>query len=102
MQTKNNENQLQCLADAMLADIKELASQSKDPCKYCKHYIPCLGKECKCYVEGTEAWDQKGCKLDWQWSCMDFKYGECEMLENTPCNGCMTNKLKGFEWRGII
>lgn len=95
-------NQLEHLADAMLLEINKIALESEDPCKYCKHNFSCPGKQCPHYIEGRGAVDKKGFKYDWQWCCMDFRYGECDVLENTPCNGCMQNNMSGFEWRGVI
>ena len=86
--------------EALLNDFKEFMLNTDDACKYCKHNQPCHGKECGLYIEGREAWDHNGCKHDWAWSCMDFNFGECPMLENTPCNGCIKNNMKNFEWRG--
>ena len=93
----NNDN-----FEALLKDFKEFILHHDDACKYCKHNQPCHGKECEHYVEGRDAWDHNGCKHDWQWSCMDFNFGECTKLENTPCNGCIKNYMSGFEWRGIV
>lgn len=83
----------------LLKEIRELAIKSEDVCKYCKHYQPCDGKNCKDYIEGKGAWDDKHCYYDWVWSCQDFNYGECPKLENTPCNGC--NFKNNWEWRDV-
>lgn len=87
--------------EALLKDFKELMLNPDDACKYCKHHQPCKGEKCEAYIKGIEAWDHNGCKHDWQWTCMDFNFGECPKLENTPCNGCIKNNMQGFEWRGI-
>ena len=87
--------------EALLKDFKEFMLHSDDICKYCKHYQPCLGKECECYIEGRGIQDEKGYTHDWQWSCEDFNFGTCDKLENTPCNGCIKHKMQGFEWRGM-
>ena len=81
-------------------DFIELVMKSEDICNYCKHNIECKGKDCEKYVEGVGCWDDKRCLHDWAWSCKDFEFGTCDMLENTPCNGCVKNNNKGFEWRG--
>ena len=81
-------------------DFTYLVMQSPEICNYCKYHVECKGKECPKYVEGTECWDDNRCRHDWAWSCQDFNFGTCEMLENTPCNGCFDNDNKGFEWRG--
>ena len=84
---------------ALSKDFYEIIIKSEDVCKYCKHHQPCEGKNCKDYIEGKDAWDDKHCYHDWVWSCQDFNYGECPKLENTPCNGC--NFENNFEWKGI-
>lgn len=84
---------------ALSKDFYEIIIKSEDVCKYCKHHQPCEGKNCKDYIEGKGAWDDKHCYYDWVWSCQDFNYGECPKLENTPCNGC--NFENNFEWKGI-
>lgn len=81
-------------------DFMELVVDSEDMCGYCKHNIECKGKECPKYIEGKGCWDDKRCHYDWVWSCQDFNFGTCDLLENTPCNGCFENDNKGFEWRG--
>lgn len=88
--------------EALLKDFKELILNPDDVCKYCKHNQPCEGEKCVSYIKGRGAWDHKGCKYDWQWTCEDFTFGECPKLENTPCNGCIKNNMKGFEWRGVM
>lgn len=87
--------------EALLKDFKEFILNPDDVCKYCKYNQPCQGKECELYVEGKGARDHKGYKHDWEWSCKDFNYGECPMLENTPCNRCIKNKYSGFEYKGV-
>ena len=83
-------------------DFIELVMKSKDICDYCKNHIECRGKDCPKYVESKDCWDDKRCRHDWAWSCRDFQFGTCDMLEETPCNGCIQNNNKGFEWRGNI
>ena len=82
-------------------DFMELIMESPEICSYCKNNIECKGEECEKYCEG------KGCQgqelqlfPDWKWTCEDFDFGTCPLLENTPCNGCFDNNFKGFEWRG--
>ena len=81
-------------------DFTELAMESEKICRYCKNNIECKGKKCDKYIEGKGCWDDKRCYHDWIWSCEDFNFGTCDMLENTPCNGCFENNNRGFEWRG--
>ena len=88
--------------EALLKDVKKIIVKCDDVCEYCKHHKPCFSKKCECYVEGRGAEDQNGYMHDWEWSCEDFDFGTCPKLENTPCNGCIRNNMKGFEWRGAI
>lgn len=78
----------------------ELVIKSGCVCNYCKHNIECKVKECPKYIQGRRCWDDKRCHHDWVLSCKDFDFGTCDMLKNTPCNGCVKNNYKGFEWRG--
>ena len=84
--------------NALFDDFRNVILKSDEVCNYCKHFKPCDGKSCKQYIEGVGAYNHTGHKHDWEWSCMDFNYGECPMLENTPCNGC--NFKNNWEWRG--
>ena len=93
--------QLSMKYEALLQDFKEFILHPDDACKYCKHNRPCRGKKCEYYIEGKDVWDHKGCKYDWEWSCMDFSFGDCPKLENTPCNECIKRNRRGFEWRGM-
>ena len=83
-------------------DFMELVIESENICHYCKNNIECKGKKCEKYCEGKGAKDQSGKELpDWEWTCEDFNFGTCPLLENTPCNGCAANN-SGFEWRGNL
>ena len=84
---------------SLLRDFKEFILNPDDVCEYCKHNQTCRGKDCECYVEGIGAQDKNGYTHDWQWSCMDFNFGTCPMLEDTPCNGCVKNNMCGFEYK---
>ena len=84
---------------ALLKDFKKFMLDSDDVCKYCKHHQPCESEKCVHLIKGRGAWDHKGCKYDWQWTCEDFNFGECPKLENTPCNGCIKNNFRGFEYK---
>lgn len=82
-------------------DFHELVMKSIDICDYCKHNTECKGKDCPKYISGKGCIDENGKELpDWEWDCTDFDFGTCPMLEDTPCNGCIKNSNKGFEWRG--
>lgn len=81
-------------------DFIQLVMQSPEICNYCQNHIICKGKNCPKYIEGEGCWIDDRCHRDWAWSCRDFDFGTCDMLENTPCNGCIDNDNKGFVWRG--
>lgn len=72
-----------------------------DACKYCSNNHICEGTECEHYIKGVGMTDKNGNYYDQKWSCMDFVWGECAKLEDTPCNGCIENKHSGFEWGGL-
>ena len=79
-------------------DFLELVMESENTCSYCKNNIECKSKKCEKYCSGVG--DADGKFPSWKWTCEDFDFGTCPLLENTPCNGCFENNLKGFEWRG--
>ena len=35
-------------------------------------------------------------------TCLDINFGECAMLEDSPCHGCMDDNRGHFEWNGKI
>lgn len=85
------------------SDFIELVMKSEDICHYCKNNIECKGKDCEKYCEGKGGYSQEGQYFsDWKWTCKDFDFGTCPLLENTPCNECFDNDYRGFEWRGNI
>jgi hypothetical protein len=86
--------------DAAIEDIKK-AIDGELICDFCKYDNPCQGDECDKYIEGVGCTDASGDYHDWKWTCMDFDFGTCGELENTPCNGCFDNNMSGFEWRGV-
>ena len=86
-------------ADAMVEYMTAvLKRDSDDICAYCKNRIECKNEQCKKYSSGVG--DVDGNYPDWKWTCMDFDYGTCFLLADTPCNGCFENDCSGFEWRG--
>ena len=87
--------------DSAIEDIKN-AIDAELICDFCKHKIECKGEECEKYMEGRGCWDDKRCHHDWVWTCMDFDFGTCDMLEDSPCNGCFDNDMRGFEWKGCV
>ena len=85
----------QAAVEDMTAVLKR---DSDDICAYCKNRIECKNEQCEKYSSGVG--DVDGNYPDWKWTCMDFDYGTCSLLEDTPCNGCFDDDYKGFEWRG--
>jgi len=69
----------------------------EDICKHCKNQIECKSKECEAYVSGVGDIDGKYPTM--KWSCEDFDFGTCPMMEKTPCNGCVDNDYCGFKLR---
>lgn len=70
-----------------------------DICNHCKNKIECKQKECDQYVSGDEGYiDNKLVKF--KWDCMDFDYGSCSKMENTPCYKCFENEYSGFVYNG--
>lgn len=83
------------------SDFMELVMKSEDICNYCKNNAECKDKKCEKYCEGEGGCGQDGQHFpDWKWTCKDFDFGTCPLLEDTPCNGCFDNNCMGFEWRG--
>ena len=87
--------------DAAVEDMTAvLKRDSDDICAYCKNRIECKNEQCEKYSSGVG--DVDGNYPDWKWTCMDFDYGTCSLLADTPCNGCFDDDCKGFEWRGPV
>ena len=82
--------------------IVSLLKENADVCSYCVHDKECKGEKCECYMEGVGATGENGKDYpEFKWKCTDFVFGECPLLENTPCYKCVENDNKGFEWKGI-
>lgn len=85
--------------DAAIEDIKS-AINGELICDFCMYDHKCQGENCDKYADGVGCTDENGKYYDWEWTCMDFNFGTCAKLEDTPCNGCFENGMSGFEWRG--
>ena len=82
--------------------IVSLLKENIDVCSYCVHDKECKGEKCEHYIEGVGAMDSSGQNYPtFKWRCTDFSFGECPLLEDTPCYKCVENNNKGFEWKGI-
>lgn len=87
--------------NAAIEDIRK-AVDDEILCGFCKHDVFCQGEKCDKYIEGRGmTFEKTGQYIDKEWSCMDFEYGTCPKLEDTPCNRCFDNNMSGFEWRGV-
>lgn len=84
----------------LMTNFVNIAKASKCICHYCKNHIECKGEKCEKYIQGKSCWDDARCCYDWAWSCRDFDFGTCDLLKDTPCNGCRGNNYAGFIWRG--
>lgn len=85
-----------------IEDIKK-AVDDEILCNFCKYDAPCQGEKCDKYIDGKGmTFEKTGQYIDEKWTCMDFEYGTCPKLEDTPCNGCFDNKMNGFEWKGCV
>lgn len=67
-----------------------------DICNYCKNRIECKGKDCKEFVEGNQGYINDN-PVDFHWTCEDFNYGTCPLMEHTPCNRCFERDYDGFQ-----
>lgn len=86
--------------EAVLADLHSIVKKCDDGCVLCVHNHVCQGEKCPKYEKGVGAVGKDGTEFpDFKWSCMDFDWGTCPMMENTPCNGC--DFQNHWEWRGI-
>ena len=94
-QLSESQRREQAAVEDMTAVLKR---DSDDICAYCKNRIECKNEQCEKYSSGVG--DVDGNYPDWKWTCMDFDYGTCSLLADTPCNGCFDDDCKGFEWRG--
>lgn len=64
-------------------------------CDFCKHHKPCMSKACPEFISGIG--DAEGKYPNFKWTCEDFVFGTCPVLENTPCRNCIQQDSKNFE-----
>lgn len=76
--------------------IDLLKAKDDDICSKCKHQMRCEGKQCPEYIEGRGG-EMDGKWVDFRWTCEDLDWGDCPMMEDTPCHGCLTGDYGGFE-----
>ena len=82
---------------------------TEDLCSYCSNYIECKEEECSKYENFGGAGfilDSEGEQISTEFSydttCCDLDYGDCPMMENSPCKDCFENDMRGFIWNGVI
>lgn len=67
-------------------------NNAEDICSYCRYNKPCKAGECEKFIdfETDELEDEKGNKYKYSKSltCLDLNFGDCPLLENTPCHDC--------------
>lgn len=86
-------------AEAAERDMFSVIKLTDDACQLCAHYQACKEEACPRFTSGMGVTDLDGTQYpNMKWTCMDFKYGTCKMLEDTPCNGC--NFENHWTWRG--
>ena len=80
----------------LVAVVKKCAAEL-DICSVCSNYVKCEGEKCPKYECGIGAVDTDGNRHpNFKWSCEDWDFGECEVLESTPCHGCLSGNYSGF------
>lgn len=96
--TAENAELKQQLTDTQERLIDTIKKHCDDVCRYCENRIECKGKSCEKYINGIG--DIEGKYPNVKWSCEDFDYGTCPLMEKSPCNGCIENDFRGFVLRG--
>lgn len=81
-----------------------------DICKYCKNKIECKEEKCPKYEnygnkgyfvhpDGTQSEEQI---FTYDTTCMDLDYGDCPLMEDSPCHNCFENSNSNFVWNEVI
>lgn len=89
---------------ALLQDLTLLVcalESSNIICKLCKHHYENCNDSCPSFIQGdTMTNPETNESFNIKWTCQDFDFGTCDVLEHTPCNGCY--KGSNWEWRGVL
>lgn len=80
--------------------VSAIKSMDCDICEKCIYYHECKGEDCPSYISGRGGYIGEK-YYDYKWSCKDFNYGECAVLENTPCKDCFNNDFSGFTLKEV-
>lgn len=84
--------------DAALKDMRMLVKNADNGCDVCAHHHVCAGKQCPKYIGGVGVkWSDGSDIPNMRWSCMDFEFGTCPMLQDTPCADC--DFENNWKWR---
>lgn len=98
-QAKQERDTWERRGEAVERDLHSIIRYAEDGCLFCAHHLTCAGKDCPRYMSGMGLTDPDGKEYpDWKWTCEDFEFGTCPLLENTPCNGC--DFENHWQWRG--
>lgn len=90
--------QLRKRLDASLKDMRTLVKNADNGCDVCAHHHVCAGKQFPEYIEGVGVkWSDESDIPNMRWSCMDFEFGTCPMLQDTPCADC--DFENNWKWR---
>lgn len=69
--------------------IEMLKQYDEGVCDKCANKVSVVcGEDCPGYEYGHTAYID-GEKVNVLWTCEDFDFGSCKILENTPCNKCI-------------
>lgn len=90
---------------AAQADMRKVANSGGDMCLICEHFHKCDGEACPGYTFGVldrtailpDGRSLAGMKV----TCESFDWGTCDIMRNTPCDGCIDSGFKNFEWYGM-
>lgn len=85
----------------LIGALKAAWNELAETCEHCVYNkeVQCLEKQCPDYTEGVgvvDANDPSKVYPDFPWSCLDFDYGDCPHMDNTPCHGCIDNNTCNF------
>lgn len=88
--------------DVLLNDFKKVLITNFDflPCDFCENKPVCSKEKCAEYEEGKGVWDDKGnFKSEYKWCCLDFEFGTCLKLKDSPCKDCMKNNFSNWRYK---
>ena len=88
------------LEKQLMEDLKMVLSEGQDdPCSFCEYQFTKCNEDCDCYQKGTGMQDEEGNYYNWKWTCMDWDYGTCDKLINSPCHNCFETNLSNWKYK---